>query len=195
MVSGELELQYTDHNNIQVIPIRLLSDGIRITLSMAANIAYRMALLNANLEDDILALSTGIVLIDEIDMHLHPAWQKKIMIALKEVFPKVQFIVTTHSPSVLSNVTSDHILLLDNGKIYQPARNTYGKNIDSILKEIMKTDAQADDVVLLLKNFYQAIEEQKLDQAKSLLDQLKDIVGEDYSEYIEAKMTLELECL
>ena len=80
---------------------------------MVADIAYRMAVLNPQLLDHILDETLGVVLIDEVDMHLHPEWQKRIMADLHYIFPKVQFIVTTHSPSVLANVTREHILLLE----------------------------------------------------------------------------------
>ena len=72
-----------------------------------------MAVLNPQLLDHILDETLGVVLIDEVDMHLHPEWQKRIMADLHYIFPKVQFIVTTHSPSVLANVTREHILLLE----------------------------------------------------------------------------------
>ena len=78
--------------------------------------------------------------IDEVDMHLHPEWQKRIMDDLHYIFPKVQFIVTTHAPSVLANVKDEHILLLDNYKVYTPNNTTYGRDIVAILREIMQVE-------------------------------------------------------
>ena len=61
----------------------------------------------------------GIVLIDEVDLHLHPTWQQRIIGDLKEIFPKVQFIVTTHAPAVISTVKSEIIILLNDGGMYE----------------------------------------------------------------------------
>ena len=117
--SGELEVAIRRENGIvENLPLRILSDGIKSTLSMIADIAYRMAILNPQLLDDILEETSGVVLIDEIDMHLHPSWQKKIISVLKKIFPKVQFVFTTYSPSVLSNVSNKNVLILDNFEIY-----------------------------------------------------------------------------
>ena len=86
-------------------------------LSMVADIAYRMALLNPQLLDKVTEKTSGVVLIDEIDLHLHPAWQRHIVGALKKIFPKVQFIVSTHAPSVISSVPQDEIVILENHQV------------------------------------------------------------------------------
>ena len=93
-----------------------MSDGYRNMLSMVADIAYRMALLNPQFLGEVTKKTSGVVLIDEIDLHLHPAWQRHIVSALKEIFPKVQFIVSTHAPSVISSVPKEEIVV--NGKLY-----------------------------------------------------------------------------
>lgn len=101
---------------VEKMPLRLLSDGIKSTLSMVADIAYRMAVLNPKLLETILLETPGVVLIDELDMHLHPAWQKKIVNALCTIFPKVQFVCTTHAPSIFADIPKEYILLLDDYK-------------------------------------------------------------------------------
>ena len=82
---------------------RLLSDGLRITLGMIGDIAYRMSEINPHIGNN----SKGVVLIDEIDLHLHPSWQREIIPVLRKVFPNIQFIVTTHSPQVLSTLKKE----------------------------------------------------------------------------------------
>lgn len=106
------ELMYS--NSKEDLPIRILSSGFRTLIGMVYDISYRMAILNPNLRMNIVDETPGIVLIDEIDMHLHPKWQWRISEALKETFPNVQFITTTHSPIVLSSCKNDRIILLDN---------------------------------------------------------------------------------
>ena len=111
--TGEIDIIYYDKNNEHVrIPLSLLSDGYKCTISLIADIAYRMAILNPQLLDKVLIDTEGIVLIDEIDLHLHPSWQKRILRDLMAVFPKVQFIVSTHAPEVINSVKSNSILIL-----------------------------------------------------------------------------------
>ncbi|AMO32286.1 AAA family ATPase [Lysinibacillus sphaericus] len=99
-LEGSLHLKYS---NGDMIPIEFLSDGYKDIIGIISDIAYRMAILNPHLEKDVIKATPGIVLIDEIDLHLHPRWQQKIIKLLKNLFPKVQFVVTTHSALVVSS--------------------------------------------------------------------------------------------
>ena len=192
--SGELEVAIRRENGIvENLPLRILSDGIKSTLSMIADIAYRMAILNPQLLDDILEEISGVVLIDEIDMHLHPSWQKKIISVLKKIFPKVQFIFTTHSPSILSNVSNKNILILDNFEIYPLENMTYGKDIEAILREVMRVQVRPKEVIDKLKLFNDLLDENNLLEAKKILKELEEILGKDDSEVVERRISLELE--
>ncbi|MCH4896870.1 hypothetical protein E0494_09175 [Marinilabiliaceae bacterium JC040] len=86
------------------MPFYSLSDGIRCTLAMVMEITYRCCLLNPHLREKATLETSGVVLIDEIDLHLHPSWQKKILADLKQVFPNIQFIVSTHAPLVIGSL-------------------------------------------------------------------------------------------
>ena len=192
--SGELEVAIRRENGIvENLPLRILSDGIKSTLSMIADIAYRMAILNPQLLDDILEETSGVVLIDEIDMHLHPSWQKKIISVLKKIFPKVQFVFTTHSPSVLSNVSNKNVLILDNFEIYPLENMTYGKDIEAILREVMRVQVRPKEVIDKLKLFNDLLDENNLLEAKKILKELEEILGKDDSEVVERRISLELE--
>jgi predicted ATP-binding protein involved in virulence len=85
---------------------------------MISDIAYRMAMLNPQLLDDVTNKTSGVVLIDELDLHLHPQWQQRIVKDLTTIFPKVQFIVTTHSPNVIGSVPHEQLLVLENYQIF-----------------------------------------------------------------------------
>jgi predicted ATP-binding protein involved in virulence len=192
--SGELEVAIRRENGIvENLPLRILSDGIKSTLSMIADIAYRMAILNPQLLDDILEETSGVVLIDEIDMHLHPSWQKKIISVLKKIFPKVQFVFTTHSPSVLSNVSNKNVLILDNFEIYSLENMTYGKDIEAILREVMRVQVRPKEVIDKLELFNDLLDENNLLEAKKILKELEEILGKDDSEVVERRISLELE--
>jgi hypothetical protein len=85
-------------------PFHLLSDGYRNLVGLAADIAYRMAVLNPHLLADATRETPGVVLIDELDLHLHPTWQRMIVSALLRAFPRVQFVETTHSPFIIQDL-------------------------------------------------------------------------------------------
>ena len=110
--SHELEVSIYHCNKAEKFPVSMLSDGEKGIISLVADIAYRMALLNPNLLDKVLE-TPGVVLIDEIDLHLHPSWQKKVVGNLMGIFPNIQFVVTTHSPSILLNVPKEYIWILN----------------------------------------------------------------------------------
>lgn len=108
----ELTMFHDDHG---ILPVSLLSDGVRAMVSLVADLAFRCVKLNGFLGDQVLNETKGIVLIDEVDLHLHPSWQQTVLPNLLKIFPSIQFIVTTHSPQVLTTVKPECIrgLLLD----------------------------------------------------------------------------------
>ena len=111
--TDDLDLLYTIKNERVRMPLSRLSDGYKCTISLIADIAYRMALLNPQLLGEVTKRTPGVVLIDEIDLHLHPEWQKRILSDLREIFPNIQFIVSTHAPSVINSVRSENLVLLE----------------------------------------------------------------------------------
>jgi predicted ATP-binding protein involved in virulence len=107
--SNELTIQWADGSSM---PYRMLSHGQRNMLAMVADIAWRTATLNPNLDDPV-AETPGIVLIDEIDLHLHPKWQRRVVDDLRRTFPLVQFIATTHSPFIVQGLRPGELINLD----------------------------------------------------------------------------------
>lgn len=192
--SKELEIvtKYNNHE-IEKLPLRLLSDGIKSTLSMVADIAYRMAILNPQLLGDIIEKTPGIILIDEIDMHLHPAWQKKIINDLCRIFPSVQFILTTHSPTVLSNVYAEHIRILSTTNVEKPQNTTYGRDIDAVIREIMGTNTKPEEITNLIEDIYTDIDNEDLNSSKENLKKLEEIVGSYDEEVIKAQVSIDFE--
>jgi predicted ATP-binding protein involved in virulence len=95
------------------LPVSYLSDGQRNIIGMVADIAYRCVLLNPYLELDATKKSPGIVLIDELDLHLHPKWQRTIVKKLRETFPQIQFITTTHSPFIVQSLKNNELIDLE----------------------------------------------------------------------------------
>lgn len=121
--------------------IQYLSHGQRSVLFMVADLLSRLEILNPHLEDP--RQSPGIVIIDEIELHLHPTWQQTIVDSLLQIFPNIQFIITTHSPQVISSVHKDQIRFLKNDfethevKVHSPTFQTRGLSSDNILLRIL----------------------------------------------------------
>ena len=145
--TSEIDVIYFDKNKDHVrIPVSQLSDGYKCTISLIADIAYRMALLNPQLLDKVLVETEGIVLVDEIDLHLHPTWQKRILKDLMEIFPKVQFVVSTHAPEVISSVKSESIVILKNNEVMLAGDETYGREPDSLLQYRQQEGASYEEM-------------------------------------------------
>ncbi|MGM0706284.1 MAG: AAA family ATPase, partial [Bacteroidota bacterium] len=120
MVEGATDLRYSPQReevvvvfkNNEVYPLDYLSDGQRTTLTLVGDLATRMARLNPHLGEDALSATPGVVLIDELGLHLHPTWQRHIVQDLRRTFPQVQFITTTHSPQIISEVEPSALIHL-----------------------------------------------------------------------------------
>ena len=192
--SLEIEVYVKRKNEDPIsLPLRYFSDGIKAMLSMTADIAYRMALLNPNLGGEAMRETPGIVLIDEIDMHLHPSWQRKILAALKNVFPRIQFIVTTHAPAVLANVPRENILVFADGKISRPSEHTYGRDVTSILRDVMGTEVRPQEVMEQKDIFYKALDEGDFSAAEKQLEALEKILGKSDEDVVYMTTMLALE--
>ena len=174
-------------------PLDEMSDGYKNTLSMVADIAYRMALLNPQLGIEVLKKTPGIVLIDEVDLHLHPQWQQSILNDLQELFPEVQFIVTSHAPAVIHSADRECIRILDHGNVYMPSAQTYGRDANSILREIMQVGERPQQVQELLNEFYRLIDLGKTAEAEQKLAEIEQIIGDTDPEVSGAKVTLDFE--
>lgn len=116
-------------NDENWLPLRNLSDGYRSIVYLTADIAYRAIKLNPHLGERAVLETEGIVMIDEIDMHLHPKWQRHIVEDLKRTFPNIQFIVTTHSPFIVQSLKADEIIILDGEDANE---DPYTKSIEEV---------------------------------------------------------------
>lgn len=175
-------------------PMKNLSDGYKNTLSMIADIAYRMAVLNPQLLENALVQTPGVILIDEVDLHLHPVWQQRILADLTTIFPAVQFIVTSHAPSVINSVRKENILILSHGNVgYSPAEEVYGSDSNSILTSVMAASERPIRVKQRFLDFYSAIDQHELDKAEIILGEIEALIGTADPELTSARVTLDLE--
>jgi predicted ATP-binding protein involved in virulence len=150
---------YIEREDGSIIPEPLLSDGYRNFLWLFLEIAWRCYMLNPFLNEKIFDETTGIVTIDEIDLHLHPTWQQKVVSKLKNAFPKVQFVITTHSPIILSAADA-HVLLLDGDKVLSQNK-LYGMKPTHILEMYMQTMERLPQHQTLIEQYFKLINEEK----------------------------------
>nr|DAG44259.1 MAG TPA: putative ATP-binding protein [Caudoviricetes sp.] len=189
----ELEVIYRNSDDtLMRIPINQLSDGYKSTISLVADIAYRMAVLNPQLLDHVCEKTEGIVLIDEVDLHLHPTWQHRILDDLTAIFPKVQFIVSTHAPAVISTVRSENIILLDQNDIYEPTGEVHGKDVNTIISSVMNASERPISIKHKFSEFYTAIDNGNADGAERILNELKHEIGSDDTEIVRCNIKLKL---
>lgn len=158
--------------NNRSLTFNSLSDGQRGMLAMVSDIARRMCLLNPHLKNKVLEETTGIVIIDELDIHLHPGWQRTIASTLKKLFPKIQFIAASHSPQIIGSLRPGEVILLTNESSSHP-RVTYGLDSSRILEEVMGVSEREPKVEVLLSELFSTIEDNELEKAKTQLQALK----------------------
>ncbi len=159
-------------------PFDTLSDGQRGMVALVADIARRMCLLNPQLGDAVLSETPGIVLIDELDMHLHPAWQRQIPHVLKSTFPKVQFIAASHSPQIIGELSASEVWLMRGAEVLGHPERALGLSSNQVLEELMGGLARNDQVGLQLSHIEQLIEDDQLDDATLKLNALRNSVGD-----------------
>ena len=159
------------------LPVRHLSDGERGVLAVVLDLTRRLAQANPNMEDPA-AEAEAVVLIDEIELHLHPDWQRQIAGNLTETFPKCQFIATTHSPQVIGEVEHNRIQFIRGGEVHSPT-HSFGVDSSRVLEEIMDAESRTKEIQMLLANVSQEVGEQRYATARGLLRRLVDRLGEN----------------
>jgi predicted ATP-binding protein involved in virulence len=126
------------------LPLRNLSDGEKMIITLVSDIARRLAVANSIHKNDTdiegLLAGQGIIMIDEIDLHLHPSWQRILIKKLPQIFPKCQFIITTHSPQVVGELKPESIRIIKDFKIMENIKQSYGLSSDAVLKNVFGSE-------------------------------------------------------
>lgn len=155
------------------LPFHLLSDGQRIMVGLVADIAIKAAILNPHLGEQVLEETSGVVLIDEIDLHLHPRWQRHLVADLKRTFPKIQFFATTHSPQVIGETPPQQIIKLEADGSWSNPDQTIGLSSDEILEFIMEASVRNKESQQDLKRLEQLLGDAEFEQAHGLLSEMR----------------------
>ena len=149
-----------------------LSDGYHVFIALVADIARRAVMLNEIDGADAPAKVEGVVLIDELDLHLHPRWQRVALPGLRNVFPRLQFIITTHSPQVLSSAENRQVRRLLDGKIPEDHVLVDGRDTNAILREYMHTEDRDTEGTHALRTLHDCIDQGRREEAAKLYKEL-----------------------
>ena len=167
---------------LRAFELAQLSDGYRNLLALVLDFARRLAQANPNWPNPLEA--PGILLIDEIELHLHPRWQQKVIPALRAAFPSTQLIISTHSPAVLTTVRREHIKLLGADHQFEQIPDdvgTYGADNSRVLAEVFGADSRPGNIetVKKLRAYLQLIEmrQHDTDEATNLRNELESALG------------------
>ena len=170
-----------------------LSQGEKSLLALIADIARRLVLLNPSLENPL--EGTGIILIDEIDLHLHPSWQQKIVDGLRTSFPNIQFIISTHSPLVCHTLESKMVFLIKNGKPYRAPKGLRGSLSSWALENLFEVSSRAPDdkYTLMLERYTELVyaNQYGTDEALNTRKNLGKHFGNDYDLLVKLDLYVE----
>ncbi|WEI18474.1 AAA family ATPase [Acinetobacter proteolyticus] len=161
--------------NDKTLNVSQLSQGEKSLMALVGDIARRLAMMNPKLDNPL--HGKGIILIDEIDMHLHPQWQRSIIQRLQMTFPNCQFILTTHSPLVISD--TQNILVYDlDGQEVNALPSLYGQDANTVLLQYMDTSYRNPKVAEQISQAMDAIQNNDFELANQLIQTLKLELGE-----------------
>jgi len=168
-----------------------LSAGQRIMVILIGDIARRAISLNPHMGRDVLDRIVGIVAIDELDLHLHPKWQRRVIHDLKRTFPLVQFVASTHSPQLIGEALPDEIRVLEDWDVSIPERS-FGIDSNRILQEVMHSSPRNEKTQGLLTELAEKIDKEELEPAKELVAKIAAELGESDPEVTGANTLISL---
>lgn len=177
-------------------PIHQLSSGYQAIICMIIELAYRAVLLNPAM-DDVGEQTEGVVLIDEIEMHLHPTWQWKVIDALKATFPKVQFIIATHSPIILSSAKETGLYFMESPNQVDKINDVYGYNINDVLSILQGSEYQPKAIERYYQDVERIFDNGEMDELNKLLEKVEEEfaneprVIEEFKSFVEVNRWVE----
>ncbi len=171
----------------ETLNVSQLSQGEKSLMALVGDIARRLAMMNPALQNPL--HGDGVVLIDEVDMHLHPSWQRNIIRQLTSTFPNCQFVLTTHSPLVISDCDGVLVYSLDDGALtHIPSQ--YGQDANTVLLSVMDTHIRNETVAEQLSELFSAIQNNELQKSRSLMAELEQELPVNHLELSKAQLLL-----
>lgn len=171
----------------EVLDVAQLSQGEKSMMALVGDIARRLAMLNPGLENPL--EGDGVVLIDEVDQHLHPAWQRTLVSRLTATFPNCQFLLTTHSALVISDVKDVLVYLLEDGEL-ESVTDLYGQDVNTVLLGVMNTGIRTEHIEKRLNDLRDALHDLDIDRSKTLLKELETLLPPSHLELAKARLLM-----
>ncbi|HRB70817.1 MAG TPA: AAA family ATPase [Flavobacterium sp.] len=178
------ELTFCITKSEKVLNFNQLSDGERGMLALVFDIARRLII--AYMHSDSPLEGEAVILIDELDLHLHPKWQRTIVSDLQRTFPNCQFIATTHSPQIIGEVKPEAITIIDKNykeEVYKP-HVAFGLDSQRVLEELLDAPIRNIEINKKFIKLSKSVDDEKFEDAKQLISELKKILGENDPELI-----------
>ncbi len=171
----------------KTLNVAQLSQGEKSMMALVGDIARRLAMMNPSSEEPL--KGNGIVMIDEVDLHLHPQWQRRLIHQLTETFPNCQFILTTHSPLVISDSKDVLCYVLDDGEL-EEKNGLYGLDANQVLLGVMNTEVRNSDVQERLDRLLDLLQDSQLKAAKTLFQELSSELPPGHIELAKAALLI-----
>ena len=173
-----------------LLSVEQLSHGEKLVFAIIGDIIRRISITQPNLENPL--DGKGVVLIDEIEQHLHPSWQRTIIPNLRKTFPNIQFIITTHSPQVLSNVPRENVFILADFKLVKRTPHTFGRDTNSILYDLFGVEKRPKESEKEISKLYKYIDANDRAKAEKQLEKIKENFGSGDVEVLRAESYIDL---
>ena len=191
-VARKPKLEMKIEKNGMSLNVSQLSDGEKCTMTLFGDLARRLTIANPKMDNPL--LGEGVLLIDEIELHMHPLWQRNVLKKLKETFPNIQFVITTHSPIVLSEVDNEfNVFFMKNtGSSCEiiEFRRLDGFDANYILEEFMGTRSINSKTQDLINEIYNLIQANKLDEAEKKVNKLEMITDSTNKDVLRANILI-----
>jgi predicted ATP-binding protein involved in virulence len=173
-------LRMTLNKQKQELIIKQLSEGEKCVLALTGDLVRRLAIANPELPNPL--EGAAIVLIDEIELHIHPQWQRTIIAKLEQTFPNCQFIISSHSPQIISEVKQPgrnvyFLRVTDEGVVANLVTDAYGKDTNFILEGLMETPERPAEIKAEIIQLFRLIDDNQLNEARNLLRHLEKKIG------------------
>lgn len=176
----------------EILDILQLSDGEKCTLALFGDLARRLAIANPGLKNPLEGV--GVVLIDEIELHMHASWQRKVIKVLRETFPNIQFLITTHSAQVVGEIGPDfHLFSLrreGDEVVCDKLESCFGLDSNSVLEEAFKTDSVNRDIRKKVNQMYRYIESRDYERAQEQIREIDDLTRGRNVDTVRGKMLI-----
>jgi predicted ATP-binding protein involved in virulence len=184
-----------DRKGGERLPFSALSDGYRNMVAMVADIAWRAAVLNPHFASAAAERAEGVVLIDEIDLHLHPRWQRRVLGDLRRTFPGLQFVATTHSPQVLSSARREELRIFQENKLVEAVPFIEGRDSNGLLEDVLGVPERPEEMQAKIDEVARLLDEERYAPAAKALAALEAKLGPDDPAVIRARWILDREAV